>query len=29
MELKKEVARKAQFSRNDKTISEKQIEEWE
>lgn len=29
MELKREVARKAAFSRNDKPIPEKQISEWE
>ena len=29
LELKREVAKKAAFSRNDKAIPEKQIEEWE
>ena len=29
MELKREVAKKAAFSRTDKPIPEKQIEEWE
>lgn len=29
MELKREVARKAAFSRTDKPIPEKQIDEWE
>ena len=29
MELKREVARKAAFSRTDKPINEKQIDDWE
>ncbi len=29
LELKREVAKKAAFSRNDKPIPEKQIQEWE